>query len=136
MKTLIIRKRLISLVVLTAVGVIGIAWLIDTKPWLSPYPPLSEVIWTSNKDFSAFYGPGTPQSSKLVARIGTMKDMGYLPSDFHGFREPTLITLAFFAAGTKEGDKFSSDYPIIVGGFTPEVGQWLREEYLQTISKK
>jgi len=88
--------------------------------WNARPTSLEKVLWTSDPDYQSFYGPGTPQSSKLAKRLF---DENYLGKDFRVPNVPIYIYPPVISVASQPDD------PAIIYNFNLDMAERLRASH-------
>ena len=111
--------------VILALVLISLLWQPLSQGYFPSTVPVEDVLWTATPDYKIFFGPGTPPSVELAAKLRSLKTNYGLSDDIFRFpNTPIFISPRILKAGGSANDI------ALFSPLTPESAAFIHSDYL------
>lgn len=112
--------------VILALALISLLWQPLSQRRFPTTVPVEDVLWTATPDYKIFFGPGTPPSLELAAKLRSLKTNYGLSDDIFRFpNTPIFIFPRILMAGG------SANGIVLLSPLTAESAAFIHSDYLR-----
>ena len=112
--------------VILALSLISLLWQPLSQRYFPSNVPVEDVLWTATPDYKIFFGPGTPRSVELAAKLRSLKTNYGLSDDIYRVpNTPIFISPRIFMAGGSPNDI------VLFSPLTTDSAAFIHSDYLR-----